>query len=116
MKLLLDSCVWGGALQELRKEGHDVTWTGEWDKDPGDREILKFAYEENRILVTLDKDFGEHAIVYGEPHRGIIRLVGIAARQQAEFCARILSKYGKDLSSGAIVTADSRRTRIRSPE
>ena len=64
MKLLLDTCVWGGVLQALREEGHDVVWTGEWDVDPGDQEILHQAYEQERILVTLDKDFGERAIVF----------------------------------------------------
>jgi hypothetical protein len=31
MKLLLDSCVWGGALAELQAAGHDVVWAGQWD-------------------------------------------------------------------------------------
>lgn len=59
MKLLLDTCVWGPASQRLRSEGHDVVWAGEWPEDPGDEEILERAYIEGRILVTLDKDFGE---------------------------------------------------------
>lgn len=116
MNLLLDTCVWGGALQVLRAAGHDVVWTGEWETDPGDKEILRQAYEQGRILVTLDKDFGERAIVYGDPHRGIIRLVGIPARLQADYCQRVLGKYSSDLGQGAIVTAEVSRTRIRMPE
>jgi hypothetical protein len=38
---------------------------------------LQRAFEDNRVLITLDKDFGELAIVYGRPHRGMIRLVGL---------------------------------------
>ena len=113
MKLLLDTCVWGGALQVLREAGHDVMWTGGWAADPGDQTILRRAHEEGRILVTLDKDFGERAVVFGEPHRGIIRLVGISARSQGETCLRVLAKYGPELEGGAIVTVDERRTRIR---
>ena len=116
MWLLLDTCVWGGALQHLEDAGHEVIWTGEWGSDPGDQEILRYAYEQRRVLITLDKDFGERAIVFGEPHSGIIRLVGIAAREQATYCLDALNKYGEDLSHGAIVTVDSRRTRIRPPE
>lgn len=71
MRLLLDSCVWGGALARLREAGHDAVWAGEWAHDPGDREVLRTAYEQSRILVTLDKDFGERAIVFAEPHCGI---------------------------------------------
>jgi hypothetical protein len=43
--------------------GHDVIWAGDWSDDPGDEAILARASEERRVLVTLDKDFGELAIV-----------------------------------------------------
>lgn len=52
MKLLLDTCVWGGALKVLKDAGHDVIWTGAWLKDPGDDEILPHARENRQILVT----------------------------------------------------------------
>jgi len=44
-----------------------MVWAGEWPEDPGDEEILERAHVEGRILVTLDKDFGELAIVYVTP-------------------------------------------------
>jgi len=28
MKVLLDTCVWDGVVQELRAAGHDVVWGG----------------------------------------------------------------------------------------
>ena len=82
MRVLLDTCVWGGTVGVLTADNHDVLWCGEWETDPGDTEILNIAYQQDRVLVTLDKDFGELAIVYGRPHRGIIRLVDLSARQQ----------------------------------
>jgi hypothetical protein len=30
MKLLLDTCVWPGAVAELTAKGHDVLWVGDW--------------------------------------------------------------------------------------
>jgi predicted nuclease of predicted toxin-antitoxin system len=39
--------------------GHDVVWMGDLGPDPGDEEILNLAREQQRILVTLDKDFGK---------------------------------------------------------
>jgi predicted nuclease of predicted toxin-antitoxin system len=86
-------------------------WTGDLAQDPGDEEILAQAYRERRVLVTLDKDFGELAIVRGLPHSGIIRLVSIPARQQAAICLQILSQHGTDLSNGAIITAEPGRLR-----
>ncbi len=62
MKILLDACVWGGVRAALAAAGHDVIWAGDWSSDPGDEEILDQAAAENRVLVTLDKDFGELAV------------------------------------------------------
>ena len=116
MKLLLDSCVWGGAVADLQAAGHDVVWCGHWPSDPGDMAILAQAKDERRIVVTLDKDFGELAIVRGLPHAGIVRLVGFAARQQGNACRQILERFGEEIATGAIVTADPGRVRVRKPE
>ncbi len=113
MKILLDTCVWGGVLEMLKAADHDVIWTGNWEQDPGDEEILAYSHQESRILVTLDKDFGELAVVFGLPHSGIIRLVNMSAKQQGEICLEILSRYEKQLTAGALITAERDRIRIR---
>jgi predicted nuclease of predicted toxin-antitoxin system len=113
MKLLLDTCVWGGACKDLRASGHDVVWAGEWPEDPGDDEILHRAHKENRVLVTLDKDFGEMVIVHRVPHSGIIRLVNLGARQQARACMRVIDLHEEKLMAGAIITVEPTRLRIR---
>src|SRR5688572_11845888 len=114
MKLVLDSCVWGGAVDQLKAHHHDVVWTGAWPEDPGYEEILAYAHQEGRILVTLDKDFGEMVIVRGLPHAGIVRLVNLSARRQAAVCQQVLTLYGQELSNGAIVTAAPGFVKIRS--
>ena len=116
MKLLLDTCVWGKASDELTSAGHDVIWSGAWPQDPGDEEILALAHRDGRIMVTLDKDFGELAIVYGSAHSGILRLVNISARQQAAMCLRVIALHGKELEAGAIITAEPGRLRVRPPD
>ena len=113
MRLLLDSCVWGGVRHDMSAAGHDVLWTGEWDEDPGDEEILSRAFRDGRILVTLDKDFGELVIVRGQRHSGILRLVNLSARQQAAACIQVLTTHGTNLEAGAIITAEPGRLRIR---
>lgn len=116
MKLLLDTCVWSGVQAELVAAGYDVVWTGDWSEDPGDEEILVIAYRESRILITLDKDFGELAIVRRIPHYGILRLVNLSTRQQIAVCLRVLALYANELVSGAIVTAGLGKVRIRPPD
>lgn len=113
MKLLLDTCVWGGAVDPLKAAGHDVVWAGDWPTDPGDDEILARAHAECRILITLDKDFGELAVVHEQAHAGIIRLVIMSAAQQAPTCLTVLNRYGTELQSGAIVTVEPGRIRVR---
>lgn len=117
MKILLDTCVAGPVVTPtLIQAGHDVIWAGDWESDPGDEEILAHAHRDSRVLVTLDKDFGALAVQHGRPHHGIIRLVNLATRDQAAVCLRALEAHGADLLSGAIITAESTRLRIRLPE
>lgn len=114
MKILLDSCVWGGCISEVQAAGHDVSWAGNWDRDPGDPEVLQRAHAEGRVLVTLDKDFGELAIVRRIPHSGIIRLVGGSVHTFGERIIRLARRYDAELAAGAIVTAELERIRIHS--
>lgn len=113
MKVLLDSCVWGGAREDLAAAGHEVDWSGSWESDPGDEEILEHARVRGMVLITLDKDFGELAVVRGTRHSGIVRLVNIRAREQGSMSVSVLEKYGTELSAGAIVTVEMSRVRIR---
>ena len=78
--------------------------------------ILALASARGQVLVTLDKDFGELAVVHRRPHCGIVRLVNLSARSQGRVCAAVLGRYGEELAQGAIVTADPQRVRIRPPE
>ncbi len=113
MKISLDTNISFLVRDELILAGYDVIWTGDWEFDPGDEEILKIAYSEGRILITQDKDFGELAIVRSQPHQGIIRLANLSTAQQLSVCVDVLNRYQGDLLAGAIITVDSRQVRIR---
>lgn len=116
MKLLLDSCMAQMVAEALRRESHDVVWAGDWNRDPGDDEILRVAAGEGRVLLTLDKDFGELAIVRQQRHCGIVRLVDIRVAEQGSRVAIALKAYAHELAAGAIVTIEPGRIRIRSAE
>ena len=49
------------AVEALRADGHDVAWIREDSRGISDVKVLLRAQEENRIVVTFDKDFGELA-------------------------------------------------------
>ena len=107
MRVLLDTCVAVTARDALVERAHDVVWGGDWNEDPGDVEILKRALAEQRALITLDKDFGELAVVQGLLHCGIVRLVDLAGRDN------VLDRYGAELAAGAIITVERGRVRVR---
>lgn len=113
MKLLLDGCVWGKAAKQLRAAGHDVVWVGSWDVDPGDDVILATAYAEQRVFVTIDKDFGELVVHQGLPHHGILRIVDFSARRHGDVCLAVIAAHSVDLEAGALITASPGRVRIR---
>lgn len=116
MKILLDTCVAGPLLlPPLASAGHDVIWTGHWEKDPGDEEILAYAWHEQRVLVTLDKDFGALAVLHGKPHAAIVRLVNLSTKEQAHVCLLLFNEHVAELEAGAIITAERTRLRIRLP-
>jgi predicted nuclease of predicted toxin-antitoxin system len=116
MKILLDTCIWGGAQAFVRNRGHDVVWAGDWREDPGDEEILNRAHMEGRVLATLDKDFGELAVFRGIKHSGIVRIVGFPAREQGKAICAVLEKYGDLLGHGSIIILEIGRVRVRPPE
>lgn len=116
MKLLVDSSAHGRLSPGLAATGHDVSTVAEcWSNDPGDFIILARAFAEGRIVITRDKDFGELAVLRGQPHCGIVRLWDTPAHHQLSVCEAVLKQYGTELLNGAIVTASPYRIRIRPP-
>ena len=114
--LLVDSCVSSAVCAALTGRGHDVAWVGSWAEDPGDRAVLEAARRDGRVLITLDKDFGEFAVLEALPHSGIIRLVDLPLRDQAQRCHDALVDEEPLLARGGIVTVEPTRLRLREPE
>ena len=74
-RILLDSCVWGGAISPLQAFGHDVIWTGNWEEDPGDTLILDHAFREavHQLVMNYHLELQNGAIVTADPDRVRIR-------------------------------------------
>lgn len=63
MRMLVDECVAKASAIRLRMLGHDVVRIGTDVRIPEDADILAFATEERRVLITHDQDFGELVFV-----------------------------------------------------
>lgn len=113
MRLLFDSCVGRTAAERLRDAGPDVVRIQELGSDPGDARVLEIGWEQNRVLVTADKDFGELAVVFLARNKGIVRLAGIPATRHADMLLELLDTYATPLAQGALITVEPQRVRIR---
>ncbi len=59
MKLLADEGVDAAVVGAPREAGHDVFYVAESASGATDQDVLDQANSEDRILVTVDKGFGE---------------------------------------------------------
>lgn len=115
MKFLIDRCAGRRLAEWLRSEGHNVVESRERGPDPGDRTLLEWASRESRILVTMDKDFGEFLFVEKVPHCGLIRLPDVPAKRRIALMKELLLNHAHDLAEGAIITVRGGRVRISHP-
>ena len=74
MRFLVDRCAGRRLAAWLLDRGHDVLEARALGPDPGDKALLEHAEAEDRILVTLDTDYGELICLQGVRHAGLDRL------------------------------------------
>ena len=73
--LYLDQMIQVEVAQALRRAGHDVLRASEIGQNRADDDqILETAIAQNRILITLDRHFGDWAVLPLHKHPGVIRL------------------------------------------
>ena len=114
MRFLVDSCISKFAVEALRKAGYETLWLPDTGEDPGDEVIMQRAFDENYILVTADKDFGELIFLDKKACPSIIRLVNIPAKAQGKVLIQVITKYEPDIKKKALITVERFRVRIRS--
>jgi predicted nuclease of predicted toxin-antitoxin system len=115
MRLLLDSCLSWLIASELRLDGHDVGSVAEWDRDPGDAQIMAIAAAESRVIITNDKGFGALAVLRRMRHAGMIRFKRTPPEEHLPLCRKAIALHEKELLAGAIVVVSPQRIRVRMP-
>ena len=115
MRFLNDRCAGRRLAEWLRNSGHDVVEAQTLGPDPGDRALLERAGAEERVLVTLDKDFGELINLRRVSHAGLILLPDVRVSQRIETVRAVIEDHCKALEERAVVTVRSGRIRISHP-
>lgn len=111
MRFLIDECAGKRLANLLEKEGYDVLFAGDAMPSASDEEIIKKCEEDDRILVTDDKDFGELVFRLGRPIKGVILLRIITTPEiRLEAILRLLKNY--DVKNKFIVLQEN-AVRIR---
>jgi predicted nuclease of predicted toxin-antitoxin system len=92
MKLLADENIPASVVKILTEEGYDIRWIRTDSPGISDIEVMRYAHQEKRIILTYDKDFGELAVkdpVY--PSSGVI-LVRLSQKNPD-----LIAKYIRDV-------------------
>ena len=114
MRLLADENIPLLAIGLLRRKGHDVLAISESTPSICDEEVMLLAEDEERILLTFDKDFGELAYSsMPRPSCGII-LFRIPLRS-AHYIAKMIAEVLDSRSDwpGHFAVVEPGRIRLR---
>ncbi len=119
MTLLLftDECFNGAVFRALKDAGYDIVRSRDLVPGADDETVLQHAFEEDRILLTEDFDFGDLVVRLRFPARGvvIVALKGLSVEKQCEHVLRCLDELG-DKVKNALVTIEPGRWRLRKIE
>ena len=98
----------------IRQLGHDVAWVRIDASGSKDRDILRRAMSEQRILLTFDKDFGELAFQFGLPATCGIVLFRLQASSSAVLATWVVTALQSRTDwAGQFAVVEAGRIRMR---
>ena len=116
MRFIVDECTGPGVSQWLTEQGHDVFSVYEQWKGAKDSAILQFAVEEERIVITNDKDFGGLVIRTKRPHCGaiLLRLKSVLTKDKIATLKMLFHQYADQLAGNYLVVTYNRIRLVKS--
>lgn len=108
MRFLVDENTGVIVARWLRSQEYEVFSVYEESRGIDDDQIIQKAFDENWIVITSDKDFGEKVYREQRSHRGIIllRLKNERSANKIETLQRLLESYSDQLSDNFIVVSE----------
>ncbi len=110
MRFLVDECAGPKVAKWLLDDGHAVFSIFDSARGTSDDEILNKAFNENWILITTDKDFGEMVFRERRQHRGVVflRLVDERAVNKIVVLQELLKNHAERLPERFVTVTESR--------
>ena len=116
MKILIDmnlSPAWVSAIEDAGVEA--VHWSTIGAPSAPDREIMAWAKAKGHVVLTHDLDFGAILASTGADAPSVVQLRAqdITPGYCAPFVMPALVRFSPQLASGALLSVDARRARVR---
>ena len=101
LKFLVDAGVGKKVEKWLSDNHYNVKSVRDIYLKAKDSEILHLAVAESRMVITMDKDFGELVYNSGKAHSGvlILRLEDANGDQKVEIVKKILNEFGDKIQN-----------------
>ncbi len=108
MRFLVDECTGPSVASWLRNHNHDVFSVFDEARGMDDDGIITKALDENRILITNDKGFGDKVYRDGRLHKGVIllRLEDERPASKIRVLNRLLEKYSNRIPDSFLVVTE----------
>ena len=109
MRFLVDECTGPAVARWLRNQSHEVFSVYEEARGTADDDVLDKAYNENWVLITNDKDFGEKVYREKKSHHGIVllRLQDERAASKINAIEKLLDGYEDQLVDAFVVVTET---------
>jgi predicted nuclease of predicted toxin-antitoxin system len=114
VKLLVDVGVGRVVEKWLASAGHDVLAVRNLNAAMKDHEVLAIAARDRRVVITMDKDFGELVIRSRKDHAGILllRLDDADSAEKLQIVRHIFEDHA-DILTGNYCVYQKGRLRVR---
>lgn len=114
LRLLIDVSVGTAVERWLDGTMHDTATVRSTNPGMEDADILAWAVQEQRLVITMDKDFGELVYRSGQFHAGVLllRLEDAPAAEKVRVLEAILTQHESKLA-GRFSVYQNGRLRIR---
>lgn len=116
MKILVDMNLSPAWASWLKQSGHEaIHWSNVGRHDASDKKIMIWARERGYIVFTHDLDFSAILAAANSDAPSVIqiRTQDITPDHCGNLLIDVLNRYAKAISTGALISIDENRSRIR---